>query len=476
MDRLKSIFKAKQNTELILRGSIFRALIILAVPIIMTNFLQSMYNLTDTYWLGKIGTVPLAAISLVTPIQSTMMSFGQGITMAGSILMAQYIGANKTVNARLMANQIFMCAMIFSVVFSSLLFMFVPTITGWMGASGEIASMGNIYLRIVILDTPLLFMINIFGSVNQSQGNAVYPMLINLLGILINMVLDPLFIMVFNWGIAGAAIATVGAKIPCALVALKYLFNKKNRIHIEFRRMKPQWEYIKKIISVGLPTALGNSAMQFGFVLMSKSVYVFGTSAMAAYGVGNKINGIITLPANALGAATSTIVGQNLGGGQIKRAEKGYKLAVACGMTLLFLSGLILARPVVSTAIAEIFTTDNEVIPMAVDFVSIMATWCFTNALYSCTVGLLNASGKTKITMLVEASRLWVFRFATIFFCQKILGMGVESIWYSVVVSNGISAIILFFVYLSRVWEKDTLGIRDEKYPIKNSRSPATTK
>lgn len=463
MHKLKSIFKVKQNADLILRGSIFKALLMLAIPIIMTNFLQHMYNLTDTYWLGKIGRDPLAAISLVTPIQSTMMSFGQGITMAGTILMSQYIGANKKIGAKIMANQIFTGAMIFSIVSSSILFIFVPSITAWMGASGDLASMGNLYLRIVIIDAPLLFMINIFGAVNQSQGNTIYPMLLNLLGIVINMILDPLFIMVFNWGIGGAAIATLGAKIPSAIIAMKYLCNQKNPIHLELRRMKPRLEYMKKILTIGLPTAIGNSAMQFGFVLMSKNVLVFGNSAMAAYGVGNRINGIITLPANALGAATSTIVGQNLGAGQIKRAEKGYKWAVGCGMSFLFVAGMILARPPVSRAIAMILTNDSEVIPMAVDFVSIMATWCFTNALYSCTMSLLNAAGRTKITMLVEASRLWVFRFATIWFCQRILNMGVESVWYSVVVSNGISAIILLMIYFSRIWEKDTLGIRTKE-------------
>ena len=115
--------------------------------------------------------------------------------------------------------------------------------------------------------------------------------------------------------------------------------------------------------------------------------------------------------------------------------------------------GMILSRPAVSTIIVNIFTSDNTVVPMAVDFISIMSFWCFTNSVYNCTVGLLNGSGKTKITMIIEATRLWVFRFA-------ILHMGVESIWYSVVVSNGLSALILLIVYTTRIWEKDSLGVR----------------
>lgn len=460
MSRIKNMFLVKNNRELILNGNILKALLMLALPIVCTNFLQQMYNLTDTYWLGKIGTIPQAAISMVSPIQSTVTGFGHGITMAGSILMAQYIGAGKMKHAKHMANQIFICAMLFSVFCAAGLFIFTPQITSWMGAEGDIFTLGNIYLRIVVLDTPLLFIINIFGSVNQSQGNTIFPMLINLLGILINMVLDPLLMMVFNMGIAGAAIATLGAKIPCAVIAMKYLLNRNNNIYLEKSLLKPQNDMVKNIITVGLPTAIGSSAMQFGFVLMSKNVYVFGSAAMAAYGVGNKINGIITLPANALGSATSTIVGQNLGAGQIKRAEKSYKSAMLMGICFLFTAGMILSRQAVASAVVNIFTDDHDVMPMAVDFISIMAFWCFANSPYHCTMGLLNSSGKTKITMIIEAARLWVFRFVTIFFCQRVLHMGVESIWYSVVASNGLSAIVLLIIYATRIWEKDTLGVR----------------
>lgn len=438
-------------------GNIIHALLMLSVPIIITNFLQNMYNLTDTYWLGKIGTVPQAAISMVSPIQSTVMGFGQGITMAGSILLAQYIGANRVRSAKLMANQLFLCAMIFSVFSAAALSAVTPLLTSWMGANGEIYTLGNIYLRIVVLDTPFLFIINIFGAVSQSQGNTVFPMLLNLLGIILNMILDPLFMITFNMGIGGAALATLLAKVPCAAIALAVLTNKNKSIYLRLKFMRPNIKKIKRIVTLGLPTAIGNSAMQFGFVLMSKSVYAFGSSAMAAYGVGNKINGLITLPANALGSATATIVGQNIGAGNTKRAVTGYKCAVIIGMGLLFTLGIILSRTPVAAFIAHIFTSDAEVLPMAVDFISIMAFWCFTNSIYNCTVGLLNGTGKTKITMMVEAARLWVFRFMTIFFCQNILHMAVESIWYSVVVSNGLSALVLLILYLTRVWEKNSL-------------------
>ncbi len=104
----------KVNRELILSGNMVRAILSLAIPVVINSFLQTMYNLTDTYWLGKLGTAELAAINLVTPVQSMVVNFGSGITVAGSVLIAQYLGAKKDTDARSMANQIFTCAMLFS--------------------------------------------------------------------------------------------------------------------------------------------------------------------------------------------------------------------------------------------------------------------------------------------------------------------------------------------------------------------------
>jgi Na+-driven multidrug efflux pump len=175
---------------------------------------------------------------------------------------------------------------------------------------------------------------------------------------------------------------------------------------------------------------------------------------MAAYGIGNKVNGVITLPSNGIGSAVATIVGQNVGAKQLDRAEQGYKLSRRISVIFLFIGGMILSRTPVSTAIVSIFSDDPEVIGMAADFLSVMAFWCFTNGVYNSSMGLFQGSGHTEVTMIIDASRLWIFRFATLFVCESWLHMGVRSVWYSVVVSNGISALLLWIVYKTGYWKK----------------------
>lgn len=454
---------AVKNQEQILHGNLWKAVLALAVPVIINSFMQTMYNLTDTYWLGKLGTDQLAAINLVTPVQNIVINFGTGVTVAGSVLIAQYIGAGEKKNARHMANQIFVCAIGFAVLCAAVCFLCTPAIVHWMGADGDTFAHAVMYLRVVIWDMPFLFMVNIFSAIHQAQGDTVTPMLLNLSGILFNMCMDPLLIVACNMGVAGAALATVLAKLLPAVVAFVLLCRKAEAVGLDRKYMRLKWEKVKLILQIGLPTAIGGSTMQLGFLLMSRNVFVYGSQAMAAYGIGNKVNGLITLPSNGIGSAVATIVGQNMGAGRPDRAEKGYRIAMVISVAFLFVGGMILSRDFISTAIVSIFSDDAEVVAMAADFLSIMAFWCFANGVYNSSSGLFQGTGHTEVTMAMDASRLWIFRFATLWFCENVLDMGVRSVWYSVVVSNGIASALLFLLYLTGIWKKTRIKVGSDR-------------
>lgn len=442
------------NRELLLHGNMLQAILTLAIPVVINSFLQTMYNLTDTYWLGKLGTEELAAINLVSPMQNIIINFGSGITVAGSVLISQYLGAKKDDDARSMANQIFACALIFSVVCAGLGALFTPSIVTWLGAEGETWQHSKTYMQLVILDMPFLFTVNMYTAINQAQGDTLRPMLLNFTGIVLNMILDPLLMVWLSMGVAGAALATVSAKAVPAVIAFILLQNRNKDVYLRLSKLKFEKEKLKNILVVGLPTAIGGSTMQFGFLLMSRNVFKYGTQAMAAYGIGNKINSLITLPTNGIGSAVATIVGQNVGAKQYDRAEQGYKMSRRISVIFLFVGGMILSRMPVSTAIVQIFSDDAEVISMAADFLSIMAFWCFANGVHNSSMGLFQGSGHTEVTMLIDAARLWIFRFATLYVCETWLHMGVRSVWYSVVVSNGLSALVLFIIYKTGYWRK----------------------
>lgn len=452
--------KKKIDRELILSGNLYQAILSIAIPVVVNSFLQTMYNLTDTFWLGKLGTNELAAINLVSPIQNIVTNFGSGITVAGAVLIAQYLGAKRDEDAKKMANLIWAFAMIFALSMVAILEVATPGIVTWLGAAGKVWEYGRTYLQLVLIDMPFLFMVNVFASVHQAQGDTVKPMFLNLLGISLNMIFDPLLMVVFQFGVAGAALATVGAKMVPAIVAFMLLLKKDQELHLDFKLIHWDSEKIKEIIVIGLPTSIGGSVMQFGFLLMTKNTIAYGTSAMAAYGIGNKVNGLISLPGNGMGSAVSTIVGQNVGAGQYDRAEESYKLSRRIIVIFLLIGGIILSRRMICTAIAGVFSDDPQVIEMAADYLSIMALWTFTNGIQTTTMGIFQGSGHTEVTMAMDVTRLWVFRFATLFVCENLLHMGVASIWYSVVISNALSPLCLYIIYKTGYWKQKRRALK----------------
>ena len=251
---------SKGNRDLILRGSLVKAVFAIAIPVVVNSFLQTMYNLTDTYWLGQLSVDYLAAINLVSPVQNTVINFGSGVTVAGAVMISQYIGAGKPEMARKIANQIFTVAMLFSLLCASVMAVATPGIVGWMGAAPDYFDHAVTYMRLVVLDMPFLFMVNIYQSIRQAQGDTVRPMLLNLLGIAVNMVLDPLLMVVLHWNAAGAALATVFAKMVPACIAFFLLCTRRDEaICFDRRFLRPDAACLRDIVRIGLPTALGLS-------------------------------------------------------------------------------------------------------------------------------------------------------------------------------------------------------------------------
>ena len=186
----------------ILRGNVYKALIVIAVPIMLNNLLQTVYNLTDTFWLGRLGAEHMAAQSFIT-------SFGGGLTAGGTVILSHYFGAGNKDNCRHTANQIFILIMTFSVFAGLILFFGCGQILHGMGATGNVFKYASQYQRIMAADIPFIYMTSLYNIVHNAAGKTGKPLALNFIGIVINMLLDPLFIVVFGWGASGAALATV---------------------------------------------------------------------------------------------------------------------------------------------------------------------------------------------------------------------------------------------------------------------------
>ena len=199
----------KSRKNFILKGNIYKVLITLAIPVMINNLIQTLYNLVDGIWVSKLGSVPFAATSFVWPVEFLFISIGSGISIASTSLLSQLIGAGKDEETGIYSSQIVVLSILSSIIFSIIGFFLTPLIVFLMGASGYLANYSNIYLRITFMSMPFTFFYFAFNSMLVAQGNTILPTILSGLSAVINAILDPLFIFIFDLGIAGAALATL---------------------------------------------------------------------------------------------------------------------------------------------------------------------------------------------------------------------------------------------------------------------------
>ena len=229
--------KKTTRTELILKGNIYRVLITLSIPIIISSLIQTLYNLADGIWVSRISSVHFAATAFVWPVNFFFISIGTGLSVAGTSLLSQLVGNGDYGRAKEYTAQLMAVTVLSSFFFTVLGYILSPHIIRLMGGTGELAALGNVYLRITFLDLPFLFIFFNINSIMHAQGDTITPMLLSGASALINVILDPIFIFTFNWGIAGAAWATLVSRALLAGVAFMLLFAEK-QTQTQFRRVQ----------------------------------------------------------------------------------------------------------------------------------------------------------------------------------------------------------------------------------------------
>ena len=441
----------EKNRKMILEGNLIRAILTLAIPIMLNNLIQSLYNLGDAFWVSRIGDVQVAAVNFVWPISFFTISFATGIAVAGAAMISQYIGANKITDANETAQQLYLFALLFGII-SCLAGMFLtPYIVALMGARDLLLSESIVYLRILFLQIPFLFMMNIFLSINQAQGDTVTPTILNASSAILNIVLDPIFIFAFDMGISGAAWATVLSMVPFSLFGIYRLAKGLNYIKITPYKLRFIGQKMKMLIRIGIPSSLGSSGVAFGFIILFGFVVQYGDSAVAALGIGNRLNSLAFMPAVGVGAALTTITGQNLGANQIERVEKAYKLSVLLALLFLFMTSTILW--IFAPKLVAIFSNTDEVIQNGTFYLRALAMTTWSISFFNCTLGLLNGSGHTLHSMFLDASRLWLIRIPLIVILGNMTTLGATAVWIAVSTSNLVAAVVAIIIVLTGVWK-----------------------
>jgi len=443
-------------------GPITSSLLRLAWPVMLSNLFQTLYNFVDRFWLARLGVVEIAGLALAWPLVFLMLSIGSGITIAGTALVAQYTGAGRPEEANLAAGQVVGFTAVLAVLLGFGGFFAAEPVLSLMGGEPELTTAAATYLRIIYVGIPMMFGTFVITALLNGVGDTVTPMILIAASVGLNLVLDPLFIFGWGpfpaWGIAGAAAATVLARGLLALVGLLWLFSGRLGVHLRFRDLRPRWELIRRIVSIGGLASIGNAGSALGFTIMNGALARIGTVVLSAFGIGNAFISIVLMPAMGLGQATATMVGQNLGAGRPDRANR----SVWAGVTIS--SGILVAAAVIVLFFREslmaFFLSDPEVLAVGKEMLFLIAFSFPLMGVIQVIMGTYQGAGHTFYSMFFGLFRLWALRVPLVYVLGFTFGMGASGVWWAMLASNfGTAALSLGF-FLTGNWKQQVIKER----------------
>lgn len=441
-------------------GSIARELMKLAVPIILMNLLQVAYQLTDAFWVGRVGADAVASVSVSFPIIFLLVSVTTGFSIAGSALVAQYAGAKNSKQVNRVTAQTFVLVAFASVVLGVVGWVVSPFLLHLMKVSQNVSGNALQFLRALFLGLPFMFGFIVFQAVMRGVGQVKVPMMIILGTTSLNFLLDPIFIFGWNgvpaFGVAGAAMATFGTQTLAFFIGLYLLLYGKYPIHLKWSDFSPEIPFLKKLFFLGFPASLEQSIRSVGFIVMMFLITSFGTITTAAYGVGSNLLQVIIIPALGISMASSVLVGHNIGAGKIKRAEDTAILSAVISFILLSLVGIFCF--IFASSLVKFFVpNDAEVIRQGTVFVRIVAFSFGFLGMQMSLSGVFRASGNMMVPLLFSVVSLWVLQFPIAYILSKHTILGALGIWWAFPISYILTALLAVAWFTKGDWKNKRL-------------------
>lgn len=450
----KNQFKSKEELDL-LNGPVGKNLFYLSLPVIVINLLQTMYNLADTFWLGQFSGDALAAITFAFPLVFFLISLGMGLAVAGSVLVAQFEGSGNRRKVDYAASQTVAFSAAASVLLGLFGYFFIGDVVGLLGATGGVANSAEGYLQIISLGLFSMFGFLVFQSLMRGFGDTVTPMILMLGTVILNIIIDPVFI--FGWGpfpqmgVEGAAIATVLSRSLAVAVGIYLLFSGRRGLQISLADMKPELGFFKKMMHIGVPASIEGTGRS---VSVNAVVAVVGTTfadpVVAGFGIGVRVFSMIFLPAAAVGRGVESMTGQNLGAGNFERAGK--TAFDGAKYSFLILSGLGVLTFIFAHQIADVFTTSQRIAEIATEFLRYVAfSFGFMGVLRSYN-GSFRGAGKTFTAAAISIATLGVIRLPLAYLGA--INIGTNGVWAAFFVSNVAGAAIAYLWYQRGTWKQ----------------------
>lgn len=433
------------------QGSIPKNIWRLALPMMGANIFQDLFNLVDMFFVGKLGPSAIAAVAMSGILLMLGMTIGMGISIGTIAMISRFAGAGKREKVQNVAAQAIFLGLISSLVLGVVGYSFASPILSLLGASKDVLPLGVAYVKIIALGSITLFLTIALNSSLQGIGDVVTPLKILTLSTILNIGFDPLLIFGIwrfpKMGVAGSALATVIAR-GIGLIFLLYLSHPLFKL----RDMRIDWAIIRRIVRIGIFGSLQMLTRNLAALVLIRIVAIYGTFALAAYGVGMRLRMAVMMPGFGLANAAAILVGQNLGANRPDRAERsgwlatGFYEIIAISAAVLFI--------LFSKGLIKVFNTNPEVIKLGSLYLRFLAFSFFFIALSVVLGRAMGGAGETRSPMLVTALSLFGFQIPLALILARFLNLRTTGIWAAILISSIVQGIVMTLLFLRGKWKR----------------------
>jgi putative MATE family efflux protein len=443
----------KGGSRSLTEGSIWKTLFALSAPLVLGTTLRLALNITDTFWVGMLGSDALAAISVTFPVFFIFIAVASGLSVGSTALISQAIGAKHGKRANNVAEHSIIIAGMTGIVIAILGFIFSPYIFAFMGVSGKVLEMTLSYTNLIFFGFIFVFLDFIAQSIINADGNTIVPTKNLAFTVVLNAILDPLFIFGYGpvpaMGLFGAALATVIAFTVSISLNISYVLRNRTSVKIDLRCFRWDLSIVRNIAAMGFPSSLSQSINSVGMILLMGLVGGFGVSAIAAFGVGMRLEALAILPVIGLISGLIPFVGQNLGAKKPERAKRA--VTIASYGAVLFMSLFSLVWFFLPAFLYYPFTSDPEVIGIGIRYFQIIAFGYVFLGLNFVLGSAFQGAGRTGLQLLVNFVR-WSGILITSYALLSV--MGITGIWIGFPVGNLMGFLAAFAILKSGIWLK----------------------
>ena len=444
-------------------GRVAKQLLVFATPYMLSNLLQTFYNLVDMAVIGRfVSNVALSAVSVGGDLMHLFTFIGIGLTAVGQVMTAQHVGKKNTEALNTVIGTYASFALFISILFTVTGVIFGNTFLDWMNVPPESRRQAQQYTFICFLGLIPVYGYNVASSVLRGMGDSKTPFMFVIIATVINLVLDVVFVALLKMDVIGAALATIIGQIVCFVWAVIYLYRRKEAFGFDFKAKSfvPEKETLKQVIKLGIPMVLQSCAINISGIVVNAFVNAYGVAAAAVTGVGNKLITIANVVTTGMNTAGAAMIGQNYAAGKLKRVSQ--VMWVIFYVSLIFvviLSVLMLMYP---EEIFSIFNDDPEILALAQRFKIIAVVSFISCAARAPFIALLNGQGFATLCFVTSMIDAVVLRIGFAILLGNVLGMGIMGFWLSSAIASFSYMLVGGVYYGTGLWRKRKLVIRTD--------------